>query len=345
MASIPIISISPLFAAHKGTKSVDEAIAKAAFDIGFMIVNGHPSELPVGQFERELLLKIFELTDEDARSLWKRNFAPENEHIYRGWFPLSSSKARNREGFEIGPDILRAIPAGCNDDLLYEATPFPSESQLPDGWRVAAKGYYSGMERIGNAILASISRSLHISETIFEDAFRDGISTLRLLHYPGRDQQEQLPEDVPDRNVEIGGVRKEQVSRAHVDSGLLTILAVCGVDGLQVQNSDGNWQDVPLVEDSFVINFGGLLERWIGGKIKATRHRVIGQNQKRYSVPFFFEPRPSTLIEPLPITGIEPFEPFLYGDHLWATTTKFIENYGLEHLRPPRAPYTDPLAS
>ncbi len=345
MASIPIISISTLFADHEGTRSVGEAIGRAAFDIGFMIVRGHPSELPVGQFERKLLLKIFELPEEEARSLWKRNFAPENKHIYRGWFPLSSSKARNREGFEIGPDVLRPIPAGYHDDLLYEATPLPSENQLPEGWFEAAKGYYAGMESIGKAILASISRNLHISEVIFEDAFRDGISTLRLLHYPGRDQQEELPDDFPDRNVEIGGVKKEQVARAHVDSGLLTILAVCGVKGLQAQDSDGNWLDVPLVEDSFVVNFGGLLERWTGGKIKATRHRVIGQNQKRYSVPFFFEPRPSTLIEPLPIAGIEPFEPFLYGDHLWATTTKFVENYGLEHLRPHRAPYTDPLAS
>jgi hypothetical protein len=33
---------------------------------------------------------------------------------------------------------------------------------------------------------------------------------------------------------------------------------------------------------------------------------------------------------------MEAFTPFLYGDHLWATTTRFVEFHGLEHLRPPR---------
>jgi isopenicillin N synthase-like dioxygenase len=163
---------------------------------------------------------------------------------------------------------------------------------------------------------------LGIDERIFSDAFDDGISTLRLLHYPKRPDGQPAVEDVPERFVEYGGKRFEQVARAHVDSGLLTVLAQCG----------------------FAINFGGLLERWTGGRIKATAHRVLAQGENRYSVPFFFEPRPSTRIAPLPIPGIRPFEPFLYGDHLWATATRFPENFGLGHLRPPRAPYTDPLA-
>ena len=112
---------------------------------------------------------------------------------------------------------------------------------------------------------------------------------------------------MPERFTEVDGRRVEQVARAHFDSG--------------------------------------LLERWSGGRIKATSHRVIGLGEKRYSVPFFFEPRPSTVIAPLPIAGIKPFAPFLYGDHLWATTTRFPENYGLAHLRAARAPYVDPLTT
>jgi len=129
-----------------------------------------------------------------------------------------------------------------------------------------------------------------------------------------------------------------------VDSGLLTVLAQCGVPGLQAQAADGAWVDVPMREDGFAVNFGGLLECWTGGRVKATRHRVIGQGQERYSIPFFFEPRPSTVIAPLGLAGARPFKPFLYGDHLWATTTKFPENFGLGHLRPPRGDYVSPFA-
>ena len=42
------------------------------------------------------------------------------------------------------------------------------------------------------------------------------------------------------------------------------------------------------------------------------------------------------MIAPLPLAGIEAFPPFLYGDHLWATTTRFVEFQGLENLRKPR---------
>ena len=345
MAEIPVIDISALFGEDPVPRAlVDRRIARAAFDIGFMVVVGHPARLKVGHIERQTLIKLFDLPMALQRPLWKRNFAPENPHIYRGWFPLDSSGARNREGFEIGPDIVRPLPEDGAEDLLYEPTPLPDATVLPHGWRETAAAYYLGMEEIGHHILASLSRSLGIDQRIFRDVFDDGISTLRLLHYPARPTGAPAVDDVPDRFAEVAGRRVEQVARAHVDSGLLTVLAQCGVGGLQARNANGEWIDVPVRDDGFSINFGGLLERWTGGRIKATLHRVLGQGDNRYSVPFFFEPRPDAVIAPLPIPGARPFTPFLYGDHLWATTTRFPENFGLGHLRPPRAPYSDPMA-
>ncbi len=342
MARIPEIDIGPLFGGDAAAiAATDQQIAEAAFDIGFMVVRGYPSDIRVGAVERRKLHRLFDLPQDVQRPYWKRNFAPENAHIYRGWFPLSSSPIGGREGYEIGPDIVRALPPDQADDLLYEPTPLPPAELLPEGWRETAADYYLGAEKVGQHLLASLSRSLGIDESIFADAFDDGISTLRLLHYPNRE------EAVPDgslRYVEHNGKSYETVAGAHVDSGLLTVLATCGVGGLQARDSRGDWIDVPVIDDSFAINFGGLLERWTGGRIRATLHRVLGQGEHRYSIPFFFEPRPSTEIAPLPIEGIRPFAPFLYGDHLWATTTRFPENFGLGHLRPARAPYTDPLA-
>jgi len=345
MSKIPLIDISSLF--HNdphAIKKADLALASAAFDIGFMTVSGHPEDLKVGPAERALLLQLFDLPIEAQRPLWKRNFAPENPHIYRGWFPLASSKARNREGFEFGPDIVRTLPDDCGDDLLYERTPLPDPGLVPQGWFETAAAYYLGSEIIGQKILASLSRSLGIDENIFRDAFDDGISTLRLLHYPQRPADAPITSEIAALMTEYNGMDYEQITGAHVDSGLLTVLATCGVGGLQAQDARGNWIDVPVIDDGFAINFGGLLERWTGGKIKATRHRVLGQGEQRHSVPFFFEPRPGTEITPLPLEGIRPFAPFLYGDHLWAKTTKFPENFGLEHLRPNRAAYVDPMA-
>ena len=343
MTKIPIIDISSLFTDNESQKKkIDQQIASAAFEVGFMVVMGHPESLKVSQSERDIMLKIFNLSEEKQRPFWKKNFASENAHKYRGWFPLSSSKARNREGFEIGPDIIRKLPENRNDDILYEPTPIPDDCDLPKHWKKITGNYYLGMEEIGIYILDSLSRSLKINKNIFRDAFEDGISTLRLLHYPKRTSELESKEDVPDRYTHYNGKKYEQTARSHVDSGLLTVLAQCGVGGLQASTSEQNWIDVPIIEDSFSINFGGLLELWTGGKIKATQHRVLSQGETRHSVPFFFEPRPNTIITPLPIQNAKKFKPFYYGDHLWATTTKFPENYGLLNLRPHRGDYETP---
>ena len=85
-------------------------------------------------------------------------------------------------------------------------------------------------------------------------------------------------------------------------------------------------------DDALVVNFGKLLERWSGGRIRATEHRVLGNDRTRHSIPFFYEPRVDARIEPMPIVGAEPFEPFRYGDHLWSAMTEFAEFKGLSRF-------------
>jgi isopenicillin N synthase-like dioxygenase len=91
---------------------------------------------------------------------------------------------------------------------------------------------------------------------------------------------------------------------------------------------------VPPLEGALAVNFGGLLERWTGHKIKATEHRVLGPGEERFSIPFFYEPRVDATIAPLPKSQTK-FAPFYYGDHLWEASTKFIEFKGLENARKP----------
>jgi len=342
---IPEIDVSVLFgAAGSEREAIDRRISRAACDVGFMTITGVPEFASVGPPVRDSLLRLFRIQGPEQRKLWKKNFAPENPNLYRGWFPLESGEARSREGFEIGPDLLRDLPNDAADDLLYEPSVFPPDEVLP-GWRNDAAEYYRGMESIGYALLASLSRGMGISESIFRDAFRDGISTLRLLRYVAHDSAESLGPELEKYFMTWNGERVEVICGAHVDSGLVTILAQCDAAGLQAKSADGSWLDVPAKEDAFAVNFGGLLARWTGGRVRATRHRVLSSGGERFSIPFFFEPRPNTVIAPLPLAGVEPFEPFQFGDHLWATTTKFPENYGLEHLRPARAPYRDPFAT
>ena len=48
----------------------------------------------IGPSARDSFLRIFRLHESEQRKLWKKNFAPENPNLYRGWFPLESGEPR-----------------------------------------------------------------------------------------------------------------------------------------------------------------------------------------------------------------------------------------------------------
>jgi len=182
--------------------------------------------------------------------------------------------------------------------------------------------------------MRGIARGLSLEEHFFDQAFEKGLSTLRLLRYPIRTDTARTAQSDPSLWVHHQGQRHYVNGAPHVDSGFLTLLAQDGVPGLQARHRDGTWLDVPPADDGLAVNFGKVLERWCGGRIKATEHRVIGTGRERLSIPFFYEARADAEIAPLPMDG-ESFAPFLYGDYLWATTTQFVEFAGMEALRKP----------
>lgn len=332
---IPTISVSPLFEDGAGTAETDRAIAAAATEIGFMVITGLPGSVPVAPADLQVLKRIFALDPAAQHRLWRQKFAPGNANVYRGWFPLQPGHATYKEGIDLGPDLAYGNAVVDSSDPFLEETPLPSEAELP-GWREAAAAYYRAMERTGQALMRAIARSLGLPELVFDGAFEGGVSTFRLIHYPARSPEDLASVADPSVWVEHNGNRAYMSGGAHVDSGLVTLLAQDGVSGLQAKARDGRWIDVPPMERSLVVNFGRLLERWTAGRVKATEHRVIGTGQERYSVPFFYEPRVDAEIAPL-LPDAPAFAPFQYGDHAWASMMNFIEFAGLEHLRPSRA--------
>src|SRR5215472_15102813 len=154
------------------------------------------------------------------------------------------------------------------------------------------------MERVSRALMQSVARSLPLEEHHFDDAFHRGLSTLRLLHYPARDPAE-LERADPAVWVEHQGERRFLTGAPHTDSGFLTLLVQDGVPGLQARSRDGAWLDVPAHEGALAVNFGQVLERWSGGRTRATENRVIGSPKERFSIPFFYEARADAEIGPL----------------------------------------------
>ena len=80
---------------------------------------------------------------------------------------------------------------------------------------------------------------------------------LRLLHYPP------IPKNSPS---DLYG------SAPYTDFGCLIILAQDEIGGLQVQTKEGEWIDVPKVEESFVVNVEDMLSRFTNGLLRSTPH-------------------------------------------------------------------------
>ena len=333
---IPTIDIAPLFRLSRPARNAaDRAILAAATGPGFMSIAGMPSQCAADRHRRAELLRIFTLAEPQMRRLWRRKFDAAHANLYRGWFPLQEGGATYKEGIDIGPDLADPHWRPDPSDPLTEATPLPHEADLP-GWRAAAASYYRGMEELGATLMRSLARGLSLEQTTFDAPFRGGISTLRLIRYPVRPPGALDATTNANAFVEHQGERRTMAGGAHIDSGFVTLLAQDGVEGLQAKTADGSWIDVPPREGTLAVNFGGLLERWTGGLVKATEHRVIAPGRERCSIPFFYEPRVDARIAPLAIAGAQDFAPFLYGDHLWAAMTRFIEFKGLEEMRTPR---------
>jgi isopenicillin N synthase-like dioxygenase len=333
---VPRIDISALFSdSADGRDAIDSAIIKAAGEIGFMTICGLPPDVPIDAGSRRALLRLFDLPQTELRKLWRQKFDPAHRNVYRGWFPLQNGFETYKEGIDLGPDIAFGSGMVDPEDPLREPTPLPPESALA-GWHAATADYFRAMTRVAQALMHSIARGLGLPERIFDGVFDGGISTLRLIRYPVRPPESMV--GVPEDRLWVAhkGQRHYLLGRAHLDSGLMTLLAQDGVAGLQARDSGGAWTDVPPEEGTLAVNFGKLLEKWTGGRIKATEHRVIGRTEERFSIPFFYDARVDALIEPLPLPGIERFTPFYFGDYLWSTMTKFVEFQGLESLRRPQ---------
>jgi isopenicillin N synthase-like dioxygenase len=73
------------------------------------------------------------------------------------------------------------------------------------------------------------------------------------------------------------------------------------VGGLEVLNGNGIWVPVPPREHAYVVNTGSYLEVLSNSRFPATVHSAFGNSRcERFSLPFFFNPDPTSSIAPHP---------------------------------------------
>ena len=83
---------------------------------------------------------------------------------------------------------------------------------------------------------------------------------------------------------------------AHSDSGWLTLLWA-DQPGLEAQLRTGEWVAVPPRDGAVAVNLGEMLQLASGGYYRATPHRVSASTVRRLSLPFFWNPSLSAIVD------------------------------------------------
>ena len=324
--AIEVVDVSALESGPGPARDdMDRALGQAAERLGFLVISGAPVAAVTDPADLRRLLAIFDLPEVEKRRLMNRKHAKSNPNRYRGFFIAERpGESRRREGFDHGADA-QAAAAGSGEAIAFFSEPsvWPDPSLLP-GWRDAALARHASMERLGRGLMASLGRHLGIGDDYFEPFFGppgQGPSTSRFLFAPGVPVEE-APSADPAAVATVDGVARRIGTRAHRDSGVLTLLWQPG--SLQAQAADGRWLDAPVVPRGLNVNFGDMLSFWTGGRLPATPHRVLAQERDRHSIPFFFEPRLDAEIAPIPGAGpAHDDAPVRYADHLWVKVREF----------------------
>ncbi|MEJ8476702.1 isopenicillin N synthase family dioxygenase [Roseibium algae] len=302
---LPVIDVSGLYSDQStDRRAVAEALGRAAREVGFFYVTGHKVEMDLRKDLLEQTKRFFEQPVERkmdvyiGKSINHRGYVPEGEEVMVG------GKHDRKEALDIGLELA------SNDPLVTAGTPMVGPNQWPDlpGFRTDVTAYYEAVFDLGRRLLHGFALALGKDETFFDDFVTKPPSQLRLLHYP-------YDADAEDAQG-IG---------AHTDYECFTLLLPTA-PGLQVMNGDGEWIDVPLLADAYVVNIGDMMEIWTNGAFIATSHRVRKVKEERYSFPLFFACDYHTTVAPIPdLIGdgqTANYDPVRAGDHLFSQTVQ-----------------------
>ena len=315
MDSVPVINLAPL-----ATGSTTEAnhiarqIGQACEGIGFFAVTGHGIDSALIERAYAEAAAFFALPeDEKMRSLKPA------VNINRGYSPFRSRtvgaeidkslKPSLQEGFAIGqPDVPDETyfhgPGALNN---FAPDIWPAQ---PPGFETAMRAYYRAMEGLSQTLTGLFARALALPPDFFTQRMDRHISTLRLVNYPALETE-----------PEPGAIR----SGEHSDTGVLTILLIDDIPGLQVKTRRGEWIDIRCSPGAFIVNIGDMMMQWTNDRWVSTRHRVVnpltgaGGATRRLSMPYFSQPNYDAVIECIETcTGpnnLPKYPPVTSGEH------------------------------
>ena len=204
------------------------------------------------------------------------------------------------------------IDIGLADEVDLDAV----EALGCAGFVTAVRAYQSAALATADGVLEALATTLEVPG-FFVSRMAEPQCRLRFLHYPETGR-------LDDGSAPV-------FSTPHTDYGAITLLAVDGLPGLEVLRS-GVWTPVAAPAGSLIVQLGDMLARWTNDRYRSTPHRVVGSSgTDRYSIPFFVNPDPRTVVSTIPscVTAERPerYEPVTAGEFLISRIDSPTEPY------------------
>ena len=237
---------------------------------------------------------FFTRPDAVKRSLTTRTFAPENNNRFRGYVPVVPGEPSRKELFEFGIDhelpYTEHLGGSSSNSCEHSEAPgwyFEKSVWPAEDGSFPFKEFLTSQRDVLQATCLDILRLAALGVGIPEDSFVNlcavqPMSTYRILHYPAWDT-------APPTSAKLDN-GKLITTPEHTDTGFMTLLTTFDYGGLEIMTPEGTWAEVTSHKNRLIMNIGDVFSRLMGGRFKATRHRVVDIGEDRYSVPYFMEP-------------------------------------------------------
>lgn len=286
-SSIPVIDVSPLYSKNiKAIQDVGRKIDEANKEIGFFLIKNTAIDF-------EKINEVIEISKDFFKSSLDNKMTCRNDHdpayLPWGYFPRNYERLQRGKDFENPKnDYLNDVNETFNLQNLNPNSQEPLRQfpPYPLNFKQILEDYYQKAYELSNLMMMGFAAGLEIPLNFFDDKFTYGSSALRLLYYP------------PGERLNNGQYRTSE----HTDYGSLTLLYSTS-SGLQVKNRRGEWLDIEVPYENFVVNIGDLMAFWTNDRWVSNLHRVVGKEEipkERYSVVFFHIPNHDAVIECIP---------------------------------------------
>lgn len=267
--SIPVIDIQSLTDTPFPSEKCIREIEKACIETGFFMIKNHAISKETRYYLQQAARNFFSRTD-----TFKKQYKIGKNGNHSGYVPFTEkglykdeTAQRSYEAFDLSQDLPVNDPDHLTGNIFYGPNQWPEVNHF----KKAVNQYYLQVQSLSHLLVKAFEKILAMPEGYILDKMNKPTSQLRLIHYVENKQT------LDALNNDMG---------AHTDYELFTIL-YSTEEGLQTQNTCGEWVNVPVVDDTLIINIGDMLEVWSNGKFKSNLHRVNCNGKERYSFPFF----------------------------------------------------------